>query len=167
MITRYFSLRHMEEKLIIIALLNADNFSDQRHIPGIQDKGYNFSLTEQDAYWKQDQGLRVLHWLPSNFTSLGTHVPVLHRVSVFYFMITQLNKWISQKDTIEELADMRTFCDLVSQAHGKEEDWLPLHEEWQVQTNLSPIGDLPSRTREHRTKWSEEFSCHKTGNMYF
>ena len=42
----YFSLRHIEQKLIITALLNADKFSDQGHIPGIQDKGYSFSLKE-------------------------------------------------------------------------------------------------------------------------
>ena len=47
--------------------LSADNLSDQGHIPGIWDKGYRFRLMEQDVYWKQDQSLRVLHWLPSDF----------------------------------------------------------------------------------------------------
>ena len=28
----------------------ADTFSDQGHIPGFPDKGYNFRLMEQDAY---------------------------------------------------------------------------------------------------------------------
>ena len=30
--------------------LSADNLSDQRHISGIQDKGYNFRLSERDVY---------------------------------------------------------------------------------------------------------------------
>jgi len=47
--------------------LNADNFSDQLSIPGIQDKEYNFRLKEWDVYWKQNQGPRVLHWMPRNF----------------------------------------------------------------------------------------------------
>ena len=28
----------------------ADNLSDQRHISGFQDKGYNFRLSERDVY---------------------------------------------------------------------------------------------------------------------
>ena len=41
--------------------------SDQGHIPEIWDKGYSFRLMERDVYWKQHRGLRVLHWLLSNF----------------------------------------------------------------------------------------------------
>ena len=47
--------------------LSADNFSDQLSIPGIQDKEYNFRLKEWAVYWKQNQGPRVLHWMPRNF----------------------------------------------------------------------------------------------------
>ena len=46
--------------------LSADILPDQGHIPEIWDKGY-FRLMEWDVYWKQDCGLRALHWLPSNF----------------------------------------------------------------------------------------------------
>ena len=47
--------------------LSADNLSDQGHISGIRDKRYSFRLMGQDVYWKEDRGLRVLPWLPSNF----------------------------------------------------------------------------------------------------
>ena len=47
--------------------LSADNLSDKGHILGIQDKRYSFRLMGRDVYWKQDRGLRVLPWLPSNF----------------------------------------------------------------------------------------------------
>ena len=39
----------------------------QGHIPGIWDKVYNSRLMEQDVDWKQDLGLKILHWLPSIF----------------------------------------------------------------------------------------------------
>ena len=42
--------------------LSVDTLSDQGKIPGIQERGYSFRLMEWDVYWKQDQGLRVLHW---------------------------------------------------------------------------------------------------------
>ena len=32
-----------------------------------KDTFYEFRTMEWDVYWKQDWGLRVLHWLPSNF----------------------------------------------------------------------------------------------------
>ena len=61
--------------------LSADNLADQGHIPGIQDIGYSFRLMEQDVYWKQYWGLRVLHWLPSSFylrkTDVEADAPVL------------------------------------------------------------------------------------------
>ena len=47
--------------------LSADNLSDQGHISGIRDKRYSFRLMGWDVYWKEDLGLRVLPWLPSNF----------------------------------------------------------------------------------------------------
>ena len=47
--------------------LSDDNLSDKGHISGIRDKRYSFRLMGWDVYWKQDRGLRVLPWLPSNF----------------------------------------------------------------------------------------------------
>ena len=47
--------------------LSADNLSHQGHIPRIWDKGYCFRLMEKDVYWKQDRGIRVLHWWSNNF----------------------------------------------------------------------------------------------------
>ena len=47
--------------------LSADNLSDKGHILGIWDKRYSFRLMGRDVYWKQDRGLKVLPWLPSNF----------------------------------------------------------------------------------------------------
>ena len=64
----FFSQAHGTEVNYCPSLdLSADNLSDQRHISGIQDKGYNFRLSERDVYWKHHLGLRVLHWLPRNF----------------------------------------------------------------------------------------------------
>ena len=56
--------------------LSADNLSDQGHISGTWDKGYSFRLMEHDIYWKQDQGLRVLHSLPSNFSLTFADKPI-------------------------------------------------------------------------------------------
>ena len=36
-----------------------------------KDAFQEFRTMEQDVYWKQDLGLRVLHWLPSNFYLTG------------------------------------------------------------------------------------------------
>ena len=36
-----------------------------------KDTFQEFRTMEQDVYWKQDLGLRVLHWLPSNFYLTG------------------------------------------------------------------------------------------------
>ena len=41
-----------------------------------KDKGYNFRLLEWDLYWKQDLGLRALHWLPSNFYLIGQDIHI-------------------------------------------------------------------------------------------
>ena len=48
--------------------LSADNLPDKGHISGIRDKRYSFRLMGRDVYWKQDRSLRVLPWLPSNFS---------------------------------------------------------------------------------------------------
>ena len=55
--------------------LSADNLSDQRHIPGILDKGYQFSSVQSLSMNRSTPGLPVHHQLPE-FTQ--THV---HRVS--------------------------------------------------------------------------------------
>ena len=61
MITSCFSLKHMEQNLItalpwiwvLIIYQTKDTFQE-------------FRTMEQDINWKQDQGVRVIHWLPSN-----------------------------------------------------------------------------------------------------
>ena len=62
-----FFLRQMEVNYCPSLDPTADNLSDQGHIPGSWDNRYSFRLMEWDVYWKQNHGLRVLHWLPSNF----------------------------------------------------------------------------------------------------
>ena len=67
MSTSCLSLGNMEQKLITSFSWICDTLSDQGQIPGIQERGYSFRLMEWEVYWKQDQGFRVLHWLPHNF----------------------------------------------------------------------------------------------------
>ena len=57
-----FSLKHMEQNLII-ALSCIWMLIIYQTKSTIQE----LKIMERDVYWKQDQGLRGLHWLPSNF----------------------------------------------------------------------------------------------------
>ena len=43
------------------------NYSPSLDLCADKDTFQEFKTMEQDIYWKQDQSLRVLHWLPSNF----------------------------------------------------------------------------------------------------
>ena len=57
-----FSLKHMEQNLIAALLWIWVLIIDQT-----KDTFQESRTVEQDVYWKQAWGFRVLHWLPSNF----------------------------------------------------------------------------------------------------
>ena len=63
-----FSLKHMEQNLIDALLWIWVLKIDQT-----KDTFQEFRTREQDVYWKQDWGFRVLHWLPSNFYCKTSH----------------------------------------------------------------------------------------------
>ena len=57
-----FSLKHMKQNLIAALLWIWVLKTDQT-----KDTFQEFRTVEQDVYWKQAWGFRVLHWRPSNF----------------------------------------------------------------------------------------------------
>ena len=56
-----FTLKHMEQNAIAALLWNWVLIIDQT-----KDTFQESRTMEQDVYWKQGWGFRVLHWLPSN-----------------------------------------------------------------------------------------------------
>ena len=62
MITSCFSSKHMECNLItVLSWIWVLIIYQTKHI------FQEFRTMDQDVYWKEDWGLRVLYWLPSNF----------------------------------------------------------------------------------------------------
>ena len=92
MTTSCFSLRHMEQKVIttlpwiwvLIIYQSKDTFQE------FGTNSISSRLMEWDVYWKQDRGLTVLHWLPSNFY-LNTW---RRRSSIFGNTLHRLAPWV-------------------------------------------------------------------------
>ena len=53
---------------------------------------YSFRLMEWDVYWRQDQGLRILHWLPSNFclTYINNYLLLLSNIPLDMLLLLYL-----------------------------------------------------------------------------